>query len=222
MNLNGRLSYTGNVKGSLGASLVANVEANPAGAASEILTKIRVGDTIYKIPSGGGGGGTSDYNALNNKPKVNNVTLSGDMTLADLGIQPAITFPGDNSKYLDGDGNFSIPLLNFSSNEIVIGNWLDGKPLYLKAHNINSLPNSSAVNYSLGINNIDTVVLLECVAQNASVALPLFYNAGNDNNSKIQIHMVDKSNGTISINTFNDNRSSLSGSVFILFTKTTD
>lgn len=38
---------------------------------------------------GGGGGGTSDYSDLSNKPKINNVTLSGDKTDADLGLQSA-------------------------------------------------------------------------------------------------------------------------------------
>ena len=109
MNLNGRLSYTGNVRGSMGASLVANVEANPAGAASEILTKIRVGDTIYKIPSGGGGGGVTSYSLLSDKPKINNHTLDGSMTSADLDLQDKIVFPEDGSKYLDGDGNFTVP-----------------------------------------------------------------------------------------------------------------
>lgn len=35
---------------------------------------------------GGGGSGTSDYNQLSNKPKIENVTLSGNKSLADLGI----------------------------------------------------------------------------------------------------------------------------------------
>ena len=34
------------------------------------------------------GGGTSNYNALTNKPKINNVELNGNKTLNDLGIQP--------------------------------------------------------------------------------------------------------------------------------------
>lgn len=34
-------------------------------------------------------GGTDDYNALVNKPSINDVTLVGDMTLADLGIASA-------------------------------------------------------------------------------------------------------------------------------------
>lgn len=35
------------------------------------------------------GGGTSDYNSLSNKPSINNVKLSGNKTLKELGIQPS-------------------------------------------------------------------------------------------------------------------------------------
>ena len=38
------------------------------------------------ISSTGGSGGTSDYKDLKNKPKINDVELSGNKTLADLGI----------------------------------------------------------------------------------------------------------------------------------------
>lgn len=36
----------------------------------------------------GGGGGTSDYNALENLPSINGTTLVGDKSLDDLGVQP--------------------------------------------------------------------------------------------------------------------------------------
>lgn len=36
-----------------------------------------------------GGGGTSDYTDLANKPKINNVTLAGNKSLSDLGIVDA-------------------------------------------------------------------------------------------------------------------------------------
>lgn len=36
-----------------------------------------------------GGGGTSDYTQLTNKPKINNVELNGNKTSSDLGLQPA-------------------------------------------------------------------------------------------------------------------------------------
>ena len=41
------------------------------------------------IEIGGGSGETSNYNALTNKPKINNVELNGNKSLNDLGIQPA-------------------------------------------------------------------------------------------------------------------------------------
>lgn len=35
-----------------------------------------------------GAGGATDYDKLNNKPRINDVELSGDKSLADLGISP--------------------------------------------------------------------------------------------------------------------------------------
>lgn len=37
--------------------------------------------------SGGGGGGTTNYNDLSNKPQINSHTLSGNSSLADIGLQ---------------------------------------------------------------------------------------------------------------------------------------
>lgn len=46
-----------------------------------------VGDDEFECPRrSGGGGGTTDYNELSNKPKINSVTLSGNKSLEDLGI----------------------------------------------------------------------------------------------------------------------------------------
>ena len=42
---------------------------------------------------GGGGGGTDDYEDLENKPQINSVTLSGNKSLADLGIAAASDIP---------------------------------------------------------------------------------------------------------------------------------
>ena len=41
---------------------------------------------IEKYLSGGGGGGTSDYTDLENKPKINSVELSGNKSWSDLGL----------------------------------------------------------------------------------------------------------------------------------------
>lgn len=37
---------------------------------------------------GSGGAGTDDYNALVNKPRINDVTLKGNKTFEDLGLKP--------------------------------------------------------------------------------------------------------------------------------------
>ena len=52
------------------------------------ITLDQEGNTLT-INSTGGSGGTSNYNALTNKPKINNVELNGNKTSSDLGIQPA-------------------------------------------------------------------------------------------------------------------------------------
>lgn len=61
--------------------------------------------------SGGGGtGGTSNYNDLSNKPKINNVELSGNKSLNDIGVQQTViseTEPTDPSVtvWIDPSGN---------------------------------------------------------------------------------------------------------------------
>lgn len=60
--------------------------------------------------SGGGTGGTTDYNDLSNKPKINNVELSGNKSLGDIGVQQTViseTEPTDPSVtvWIDPSGN---------------------------------------------------------------------------------------------------------------------
>lgn len=56
--------------------------------AGKNITLDQEGSTLT-INSTGGSGGTSDYTDLTNKPSINNVILSGNKSLNDLGIQPA-------------------------------------------------------------------------------------------------------------------------------------
>lgn len=69
---------------------------------------------------GGGGGGTTNYNSLTNKPKINNVELSGNKTTHDLGLDNPMVgatasddgaaglvpkpMAGDENKFLTGSG----------------------------------------------------------------------------------------------------------------------
>lgn len=53
----------------------------------DLYTKREV--EAYVDANGGSGSGVSDYNELTGQPSINNITLTGNKTLADLGIQPA-------------------------------------------------------------------------------------------------------------------------------------
>lgn len=56
----------------------------------DITTKTgKITTPNLKGTDGSGTGGTSDYNSLTNQPQIAGVTLVGNKTLSDLGIQPA-------------------------------------------------------------------------------------------------------------------------------------
>lgn len=71
---------------------------------------------VYKLSEGGsGGGGTSNYNDLTNKPSINGVTLSGNKTTSDLGITASgvgaipSTDKGANGGVAELDSNGLVP-----------------------------------------------------------------------------------------------------------------
>lgn len=63
------------------------LKAMVGGETGYILAKVSDTDFDFEwIPNSGGGGGTSNYNDLTNKPQINSVTLQGNKTLNQLGI----------------------------------------------------------------------------------------------------------------------------------------
>lgn len=52
---------------------------------------------------------SGDYDDLANRPEIAGITLTGNQSLTDLGIQAEIDFPEDNTLYLNGNGNFTQP-----------------------------------------------------------------------------------------------------------------
>lgn len=61
--------------------------APSGGSTNQVLAKNSAADYDFKwVNQSGGGGGTSDYDDLDNKPSINGVTLSGNKSLSDLSI----------------------------------------------------------------------------------------------------------------------------------------
>ena len=58
----------------------------------EPLTRVEAYlNKIVENGTGGGGGGTTNYNVLENKPQINSHELSGNKSSSDLGLQPTLT-----------------------------------------------------------------------------------------------------------------------------------
>ncbi len=56
------------------------------GETNKVLAKASDADYDFKYVANQGGGGTNDYNNLENQPEINGVTLSGNKTSEDLGL----------------------------------------------------------------------------------------------------------------------------------------
>ena len=74
-------------KGPKGDDGAPGVGVPSGGTAGKVLAKKSDADYDFEWVENRGGGGTSDYNDLDNKPKINGVELSGDMSSDSLGIK---------------------------------------------------------------------------------------------------------------------------------------
>lgn len=103
----------GEFDGKDGFSPSAKVEPTEKGALITITDEN--GTTTAEVLHGQGGsgeGGTTNYNALTNKPKINNIELSGNKTLDQLGIQPKGNYANKDeiptkTSELTNDSNFA-------------------------------------------------------------------------------------------------------------------
>ena len=109
----------------------------------------------------------------------------------------------------------------YSTSEVVVGKWIDGKPIYRKVINIGSLPNSSSTTINHNISNVSQFINIYGAATRSSDidTLPIPYVTFNANNSGgITIYANDTS---ITLRTTTD-RSSYDCYIVLEYTKTTD
>lgn len=106
----------------------------------------------------------------------------------------------------------------YSTDEKMIGQWIDGKPLYQKVVKCEELPNNTSKTYDYDISNVDKFVSIYAVGINRNdlqtIPIPYIYN----NASYTMFYWVSDS---IHIATGTD-RSSYDAYVFLQYTKTTD
>lgn len=148
------------------------------------------------------------------------------------GLVPAPT-TGDISKFLKGDGTWAtVPMpsfdysntspeaMNFSTDEKVIGTWIDGKPLYQKTVDCGSLPANSTKDVPHNISNIDKIVCSygTCVNSNDKT-LPLPYVNNGNLSYGVQLE-VNKTN--VHFETKISGLSDYYAYITLRYTKTTD
>lgn len=89
-------TLVGNVRGLQGEQGAQGVPGTPGvgvpagGTANQVLTKVDGTDYNAEWRTPQGGGGTSDYEDLTNKPQINGHTLTGNQTGAELGLKESV------------------------------------------------------------------------------------------------------------------------------------
>ena len=116
------------------------------GVDAEMLRTIQIKDTVYSIE---GGGGTSDYSDLTNKPTINNVTLSGNKTTSELLISYADILNTPSLKTVATSGKYT----DLSSKPQINGHTLTGNQSSADLGIATSLTNLTDVNVSSAQND---------------------------------------------------------------------
>lgn len=146
---------------------------------NDFVPIVQNGETKKALASdfGGGGGGTSDYTDLTNKPSINSVTLTGDKTSGDLNlvgtgdIATTIDSTSTNSEVAGAKAVYDATLDNYSTTEQVVGTWIDGKPVYELTiiDNALSLNNGNAT-LATTVANVENVCSSECYVGSPNTA----------------------------------------------------
>ena len=106
---------------------------------------------------------------------------------------------------------------NYSTDETVVGKWINDKPIYRKVIYISSLPNNTQTDISVSSMNIEQFVDVRGIATNG-----MLFGGTRTSDATAPIDIVpDLSQNRIQIATYR-NRSSVSAYLIIEYTKTSD
>ena len=117
----------------------------------------------------------------------------------------------------------------YSTTEQVVGEWIDGKPIYQKTIDCGGLPNKSTKDVSIGVTDLKFIIEVNCVAKSTSISggrlLPIPFARTDTCSQQIMIMFTDTSTTTpkIHISTSGYDYSGYTETYCtILYTKTTD
>lgn len=106
----------------------------------------------------------------------------------------------------------------YTTDEMIIGTWIDGKPVYRKVINFGALPNASTKSVPHNISNLDTILDVKGTGTNGSFWFKFPHVVQDTPTNSIEISV---STTLIYIKTGSD-RSAYSAYIILEYTKTTD
>lgn len=109
---------------------------------------------------------------------------------------------------------------DYSTDETIVGKWIDGKPLYQRTVDCGAGPNATTKSVPCSINNLDKIVDIKGIICSTTSDI-WFKQVGHANSTSDFIISIDYNNGNIRISSGN-NYSNGNVYVTLQYTKTTD
>lgn len=114
---------------------------------------------------------------------------------------------------------YSNPMNDYSTDEKVVGTWIDGKPLYQKTINLGTLPNNTTKQVAHNIQNLDAIIDGRGWAKSSVNQIPIIY-VNNANTSEQLCVFVN--NTTVFLRTSADKSLYTQSYITLQYTKTSD
>jgi hypothetical protein len=109
-------------------------------------------------------------------------------------------------------------MIPYSNNEIKVGTWINGKPMYRKVVELGLLPNNTTKTVSLRIADLKNIVKGEGYFFSGTIFSAMPFSSSSQPSYSIDFYFE---NGNAVITTYRD-RSSWYGRAIVYYTKTTD
>ena len=138
------------------------------------------------------------------------------MSLVQFGNNSA---PYLNAENLNNNFEYLANLNNYSSDEIVVGKWINNKPLYRKVFDCGALPNSGVKSITTGLTDVYIVNIYGFARADSEVIMPLPFTTSTLEN---QVSVSIQTGNVIRLTSGIDRSNYTSSFITLEYTKTTD